>query len=303
MNDSRGNLNFHHADYYRLLQNLQAWLEAEVGGTLLVGVEFEFQVPIPTRVSPWSLANYCRDALFARDIIVESVRPESYPGQLEAVIGFERYATSVAGKIVRLTAAIKSIQDELHSTVSSLVRLSSADYYNGMHVNISLHDASSINLFDAEARPFYPNLIENAIEGLCRVMNESMIFFCPDHSSYSRILSAREHRSPQSPSNVSWGGDNRTVAIRVTRGSTGPRLEHRVPGADSNPYLSLASILAGIGYGVHGKLELARPKVWGDAQADHPDFPRLVTTLADARRAFDDSGVLRGLLESSIHMH
>jgi glutamine synthetase len=94
---------------------------------------------------------------------------------------------------------------------------------------------------------------------------------------------------------ASWGVDNRTAAIRAIAGSPkGARLEHRRAGADVNPYLAIAAMLAGGLHGIAEKLEAPDPAT-GDAVADGR-FPRLATTLADAVDALRGSAVAPGLL-------
>ncbi|POZ99427.1 glutamine synthetase, partial [Pseudomonas sp. MWU12-2312b] len=62
------------------------------------------------------------------------------------------------------------------------------------------------------------------------------------------------------PNSPSWGLDNRTVALRVPTGSADAvRLEHRVAGADANPYLLMASVLAGVHHGLVNKIEPGAP--------------------------------------------
>ena len=92
------------------------------------------------------------------------------------------------------------------------------------------------------------------------------------------------------PNAPSWGLDNRTVAVRVPTGSSEAiRIEHRVAGADANPYLMMASILAGIHHGLTNELDPG-PAVEGNAYEQLEQA--LPTNLRDALRELDDSEVL-----------
>src|SRR5690606_20974584 len=77
------------------------------------------------------------------------------------------------------------------------------------------------------------------------------------------------------PMSPEWGHNNRTVAFRIPAG--GPkarRIEHRVAGADANPYLTMAAILAGIAYGLEQKLDPGAPAETGDfARPADPRIP------------------------------
>jgi glutamine synthetase len=96
--------------------------------------------------------------------------------------------------------------------------------------------------------------------------------------------------------------DNRTAAIRAIVGSPkAVRLEHRRPGADVNPYLAIAAMLAGGLHGIIGKLEPPDPAT-ADAYVD-ARFPPLPATLADAIAALRDSPVAPGLLGREFVRH
>ena len=93
---------------------------------------------------------------------------------------------------------------------------------------------------------------------------------------------------------ASWGYDNRTVALRVPAGPhKAMRIEHRVAGADANPYLVMAALLAGITAGIEQDLSPPSP-VDGDAATQ--ELPSLPATWAEALRTFSDSAFIREYL-------
>ena len=92
------------------------------------------------------------------------------------------------------------------------------------------------------------------------------------------------------PNAPSWGLDNRTVAVRVPTGSSEAiRIEHRVAGADANPYLMMASILAGIHHGMTKRLEPGAPVSGNSYEQLEQSLPN---NLRDALRQLDDSAVM-----------
>ena len=130
---------------------------------------------------------------------------------------------------------------------------------SGFHVHFSLIDEHGVNLFDSGGDLGTP-LMENAVAGLLATMQENTLTFAPHENSYRRLLPGAH-----APINVAWGYENRTAAIRIPGGNhKARRIEHRVAGADANPYLVLASILGGALLGIEGEMKPAAP-IEGDA--------------------------------------
>lgn len=109
---------------------------------------------------------------------------------------------------------------------------------NGMHMHFSLIDEDGNNVFNdgtAEGSP----VLQHAVAGLLRGMAESTLLFAPHFNSYRRL-----RPDTHAPTAISWGYENRTAAIRIPGGNPAARrIEHRVAGADANPYLVMAAIL------------------------------------------------------------
>ena len=112
----------------------------------------------------------------------------------------------------------------------------------------------------------------------------SMAFLCPNVNSYRRFGS--QFYVPNAPS---WGLDNRTVALRVPTGSPDAvRLEHRVAGADANPYLLLAGACR-VHHGLTNKVEPGAPIEGNSYEQLEPSLPN---NLRDALRELDDSEIM-----------
>jgi glutamine synthetase len=98
-----------------------------------------------------------------------------------------------------------------------------------------------------------------------------------------------------------WGIDNRTCGLRVVGHGPSMRLEHRIPGADVNPYLAIAGMAAAGLAGMEAKLECPAPLA-GNA-ADHPECPQMPGTLGEALTRFEGSELLRGAFGVDVCQH
>jgi glutamine synthetase len=120
---------------------------------------------------------------------------------------------------------------------------------NGLHIHTSLYDGQGNNVFadpDSAAVPPLSSMFRHAIGGMAATMAESMAIFAPNANSYRRFQPG--NYVPLSPS---WGYNHRDVSLRIPVSSdSNLRIEHRVAGADANPYLVTAAVLAGIHYGI-----------------------------------------------------
>ncbi len=136
---------------------------------------------------------------------------------------------------------------------------------NGMHVHISLVDEDGNNAFDDGSKPGNPlgnETLRHAIGGLAATMAEAMAICAPNVNSYRRFGA-----NLFVPVAKSWGLNNRSFAFRIPDGpGDSRRVEHRVAGADANPYLLLAALLAGMHHGITSKIDPGEP--WqGNASA------------------------------------
>ena len=125
---------------------------------------------------------------------------------------------------------------------------------NGFHVHFSLVDAEGRNVFD-DGTDQGSETMRHAVGGLLAAMAESTLVFAPHFNSYRRLR-------PRSyaPTAVAWGYENRMVAIRIPGGpAAARRIEHRVAGADANPYLVLAAILGAALTGIERQLSPGEP--------------------------------------------
>lgn len=124
----------------------------------------------------------------------------------------------------------------------------------GMHMHVSLADAQGNNLYASEDPAGTP-LLRQSVGGMLEHLLESLLLFCPNANSYRRFQA--NSYAPLAPT---WGVDNRTVSLRVPGGPSNSRhIEHRICGADANPYLAAAAILAAIEHGLSAAIDPGEP--------------------------------------------
>ncbi|MFN4230928.1 glutamine synthetase family protein [Parvibaculum sp.] len=183
---------------------------------------------------------------------------EYAPGQFEIVLEHRDDAMRAADDAILYKRLVKGVADR-HGLVATFMAKPYADLSgSGMHVHVSLAGEGKDNLFAGEGSNLTPHLA-HAIGGLEAAMAESMAFFAPNANSYRRF-----RKNSYAPLAPAWAVDNRSVPLRVTAGRPETRhLEHRVCGADANPYVALAAVLAGIAEGIEKKIEPSEP-VTGD---------------------------------------
>ena len=124
----------------------------------------------------------------------------------------------------------------------------------GLHIHVSLYDEDGNNVFaepTSKEIPAISHIMKHAIGGLQQTMADAMAIFAPNANSYRRL-------QPFSfvPLSPIWGYNHRAVALRIpVCDNKNMRVEHRVAGADANPYLVMAAVLAGIHHGISNKCE------------------------------------------------
>lgn len=151
---------------------------------------------------------------------------------------------------------------------------------NGFHVHFSLEDEHGRNVFD-DGSDRGSALLQQAVAGLLETMQQNALVFAPHENSYRRLLPGTH-----APSSVAWGYENRTVAVRIPGGNTAARrIEHRVAGADANPYLVLSSVLGGALLGLENQWQPVEA-ITGNAYAIARQLPHLPLDWASATEAF-----------------
>ena len=163
----------------------------------------------------------------------------------------------------------------------------SDDTGSGTHIHISMLDDAGNNVFSG-ATEIGSDLLRHAVGGLFATMEESMAIYAPNANSYRRF-----QEDSFVPLAKTWGWNNRTVAVRIPTGADeARRLEHRVAGADANPFLLTAVLLAGMHHGITRRIEPGEPVTGNAYQQPHQPLP---ARWPEALDAFDNRNILGGL--------
>ena len=205
---------------------------------------------------------------------------ETAPGQVEINLA-PAAPVACADNVARTKQALRDVAAEQGRTVTFMAWGLDQHLGGGMHVNLSL-SADGENAFHDEAAPdHHSELLRRWVAGLLATMPAAMSFLSPNPNSYRRLI---EITGP--PTTVSWGEGNKSVAVRtITREPHASRIEHRVPAADCNIYLTLAVILAGGLVGIDDGLD-PPPQFEGMAWGLPPDAaPRLPSSIKRAAAA------------------
>ena len=224
------------------------------------------------------------NAAEAQGLPIDTLIKEAARSQYEINLNHEPDALLSADQAFLLKRTIRGLARQSEMRATFMAKPFGDIEGNGMHVHCSLIDGEGKNLFDS-GNSEGSQLLKHAIAGCLATLSDSMLLFAPHWNSYRRFK-----RGSHAPVTPSWGYDNRTTAIRVPASSPkATRIEHRMSGADANPYLVNAAILAGMLYGIENKLEAPEPTK-GDAsliKVSHKEaLPRY---WQDALRRFMDS--------------
>lgn len=219
----------------------------------------------------------------AQGLPVDAVLQEAGPGQFEINLKHKKDVVGAALDGLLLKRAVKAAA-RAHGMEATFMAKPHQDWSgSGMHIHVSLVDGAGNNLFAGD--PIAP-LFRNALGGLRETMGDFMAVWAQSANAYRRY-------QPKSyvPMAAHWGYNNRTVSLRVLNTSAAAtRVEHRIAGADANPYLVLAGVLAGIRHGMSAKLDPG-PEVHGNAE-NGPSLA-LPTAWVNALGRFEASSVVR----------
>jgi glutamine synthetase len=213
-----------------------------------------------------AVAQACR----AQGIPADTAVAEYAPGQFEINLKHRGDALAACDDALMLKRAIKAIAQQQNLLASFMAKPFAAQSGSGLHLHVSLLDEAGDNVFAGTAQA-PADALRHAIGGLQRSADDCLLLFAPHANSYRRFV-------PNAfvPLNDSWGFNNRTVAMRVPHSDpANTRIEHRIAGADANPYLVAAAVLAGIEHGLQHGFDPS-PAVQGNAYAQtrirHPDW-------------------------------
>ncbi|WP_277052595.1 glutamine synthetase family protein [Zestomonas thermotolerans] len=202
----------------------------------------------------------------AQSLPLRTAISEYAPGQLELTLEHRFDALQAIDEGIRYKRLVKGVANK-HGLQACFMAKPFGDLAgSGLHLHVSLADEQGNNLFAAEDPEGTP-LLRQAIGGMMATLLDSLAIFCPNANSFRRFQA-----NSYAPLAKSWGVNNRTVSFRVPGGPANSRhIEHRICGADANPYLAAAAVLAGIHYGIRHQCDPG-PAVQGNGYEQAREF-------------------------------
>ena len=221
----------------------------------------------------YSLAEIEDYALFIDDVIQScerqniktgAITAEYAPGQFEINLEHINNPLKAADQAAMFKRLIRGVARKHAMRASFMSKPYLDNAGSGLHIHISLVDENGKNVFDGggdyESDACMSETLVESIGGLLETLPDAMSIFAANANAFRRYVP-----NIFVPTTPSWGKENRSVAVRIPRSAgKARRIEHRVAGADANPYLLLSALLAGIHYGISEGLE-AGPQANGNA--------------------------------------
>lgn len=241
--------------------------------------------------------NALMDDMLAFGVPIEGLHTETGPGVYEAAIGFSE-ALEQADRAILFKTGAKEIGARF-AIMPSFMAKWSPDYPGcSGHIHQSLSDGQTNLFHDTKSARKMSPLFESWLAGQLHCLMEFAPMFWPTINSYKRLVDG-----VWAPVKPTWGLDNRTASFRVIAGSPkSTRLETRCPGADINPYLAMAAVVAAGLYGVEKGLKLTTAPVTGTNEGAE-NIPRAPRTLIETTRIFSRSDIARDFLGDAFVEH
>jgi glutamine synthetase len=216
------------------------------------------------------------DACRIQKIPADTAVAEYAPGQFEINLKHRADAVRACDDAIYLKRAIKAIAEGQGMIGSFMAKPFVHQAGSGTHIHVSVLDRDGKNIF--ACTPDAPSdTLRHAVAGLQQISKDCMLMFAPHANSYRRfVLNAFV------PLNDCWGFNNRTVAMRIPHSDpANTRIEHRIAGADANPYLVTAAVLAGILHGLETKGDPGPPIVGNAYEQTETRTPFWRDTIRD----------------------
>jgi len=239
------------------------------------------------------------DQLNKFNVPIEGLHTETGPGTYEAAIVYSDILEA-ADRAVLFKTAVKEIAYRHSIMATFMAKINENLPGCGGHVHQSLWDkAGKKNLFYNEKDKMkMSELMKSYVAGQLYCLPYILPMFAPVINSYKRLV-----EGAWAPTTLTWGMDNRTVALRILSGtSKSCRLETRVIGSDVNPYLAMAACLASGLYGIKNKLKLKQPATLGNGYRDYSNGV-LPSTLIEAAQQMKTSKVAKELFGETFVEH
>jgi len=233
-----------------------------------------------------------RREMRAAGLRMESARGEVHPGQYEIVFRYAD-ALSTCDQAVLYKSGARQIAAAEGAALTFLAKYDGGEGSSG-HVHLSLRAADGTPVLAGDGPHGMSPLMAHFVAGQLACLRELTLLFAPTVNSYKRLAPGAF-----APTKVAWGPDNRLTPVRVVGRGENLRIEHRVPGADVNPYLAVAAIVAAGLHGIEHQLPL-EPPTYGEPDAGRPSLPE---SLRDAVEAWERSEVAAAAFGPDVVAH
>ncbi|MDV5140805.1 glutamine synthetase family protein [Chimaeribacter arupi] len=213
---------------------------------------------------------------------------ESSPGQFEINLNHTDNVLRACDDALALKRLVRQVAEN-HNLHATFMAKPYEEYAgSGMHIHVSMVDAQGKNLF-ADADGEDSALLKRVLAGMIDLMPASMALLAPNVNAFRRFQPGKYVANQ-----ASWGHNNRTVALRIPCGDANShRVEYRVAGADTNPYLVVAAVLAGMLHGLDNELPLPEPVTGNGLEQEGVPLP---IRQSDALYEFEEQSPLKHYL-------
>jgi glutamine synthetase len=244
-----------------------------------------------------SLIRAIRNGMDGAAVPVEFSKGEWGPGQQEINLRYAG-AMEMADRHVIYKNGAKEIAFLQDKAISFMAKWRGDLAGNSCHIHSSLwHRTTGESAFHDPDQPHgMSNLFRHFLAGQLLLASEYTLLLAPYVNSYKRF-----QEGSFAPTRIVWSVDNRTAGYRLVGEGPSLRSECRIPGADCNPYVAFAALIAAGIYGMDQGLEL-EPAFVGNAYED-PDVTEVPSTLGAAIEALDRSDIMRDLLGDDVISH
>jgi len=283
-------------EWFNFLENSHSWESKKgVGPTPLTPGMFGYSLLRMNQNREFF--NAIQDEMLQFGVPIEGLHTETGPGVYEAAIAFSDALTQ-ADRAILFKTGTKEIGARFGIMPSFMAKWNAAYPGCSGHIHQSMSDGKK-NLFaDAKGRYGMSKMFESYLAGQVAHLMEFAPMFWPTINSYKRLVDG--FWAPVKPT---WGVDNRTASFRVIAGSPkSTRLETRCPGADVNPYLAMAAVIAAGLDGVEKGMKLTAPAIHG-TNGGAENISRAPRTLIETTRIFQQSKVARDWLGDTFVDH
>jgi glutamine synthetase len=252
----------------------------------------DYHILQPGRDEP--ILREIRNQMLAAGIPIENSKGEWGVGQHEINMTYAD-PLLMADRHVVFKHGAKHIAQSHGNSITFMAKPIRGEAGSSCHIHLSLFRENT-NAFWDQATHAGNALFRQFLGGLMKYCREFSLFFAPTINSFKRFESMS-----WAPTKQVWATDNRTTGFRVVGHESGFRIENRMPGADANPYLAFAAMIAAGIAGIEEKLDCG-VEYKGNAYVDAA-LPALPTNLREATQLFANSEVARRSFRTEVVEH